>query len=151
MTTQTKFCRTCQTEKPIEEFDKLYNKKYPHYRRSKCKKCYREKPSFKKYDRRKHNRRRIRKQVAMKIRAIEYLGGKCQGESCPLPQGYKIPYCAFDFHHRDPKMKSFYINNFIRKKNAAESCWEELRTELDKCDLLCCICHRIVHQNNVDL
>jgi len=56
--------------------------------------------------------------------------------SCPLPPDYVVPDSAFDFHHRDPTAKSFNISN---KKT-----WEIIKEELDKCDLLCCLCHRIL-------
>lgn len=71
-----------------------------------------------------------------KLKLIEYKGGQCQ--QC----GYnkKIPG-AFDFHHRDPEMKSFTISKSIRKL-------EILKTEADKCDLLCKICHAEMHDKD---
>lgn len=68
----------------------------------------------------------------IKVKAIKYLGGKCMRcKKKGLP-------CIFDFHHRDPKEKLFTI---------ADSCksFDNIKSELDKCDLLCDNCHRILH------
>lgn len=75
-----------------------------------------------------YNRRRT-----IKLRAIEYKGGKC--EDC----GGVFPGCAYDFHHRDPNEKDFTIGNH---DNAS---WDKLKPELDKCALICSNCHRIRH------
>lgn len=68
-----------------------------------------------------------------KLRGIEYLGGKC----CDCQNEY--PSCVYDFHHRDPTTKEFDGNAFTTKS------WENVKKELDKCDLLCANCHRIRH------
>jgi hypothetical protein len=68
-----------------------------------------------------------------KLRAIEYKGGQC------IRCGYSKSPAALEFHHRDPAQKEFGIAG-------AGNCvaWEKLRSELDKCDLLCANCHREV-------
>lgn len=73
------------------------------------------------------------KQRELKIRAVEYLGGKCYKCNC---SGISA---IFDFHHRDPETKEFSWGN-KRTSN-----WDNLKIELDKCDLLCSNCHRVVH------
>lgn len=70
-----------------------------------------------------------------KLAAIKYLGGKC--ERC----GYNENPAGLEFHHRDPDAKEFQIGSVANKS------WESVKTELDKCDLLCSICHRIEHAN----
>lgn len=69
----------------------------------------------------------------MKLRAIEYKGGKCQ--QC----GYSKSPAALVFHHRDTTEKDFNIGSRVIK-------WEVLRPELDKCDLLCQNCHQELHE-----
>ena len=69
-----------------------------------------------------------------KQKAVEYLGGKCQ--QCGLED---ICVNVFDFHHRDPKEKSYDIST-KRYRN-----FESIKQELDKCDLLCANCHRRKH------
>jgi hypothetical protein len=65
--------------------------------------------------------------------AIEYKGGKC------FVCGYTRCRAAMEFHHVDPSMKDFSICS--RKARYLN---EEFKTELDKCVLLCCRCHREV-------
>jgi hypothetical protein len=70
-----------------------------------------------------------------KRRAIEYKGGQCS--VC----GFKSDYLSiFDFHHRDPKSKIIKLSRAFTIMT-----FEELKKELDMCDLTCCNCHRIEH------
>jgi hypothetical protein len=64
-----------------------------------------------------------------KRRAVDYLGGRC------MRCGYSKCIRALQFHHRDPKTKSFGLSISSTRS------WERIRTELDKCDLLCANCH----------
>ena len=69
----------------------------------------------------------------MKLKAIEYKGGKC--ERC----GYDKNKDVLEFHHKNPQKKEFSISsNFNRS-------WESLKKELDKCIILCANCHRELH------
>jgi hypothetical protein len=65
----------------------------------------------------------------LKVKMIEYKGGKCQ--KC----GYIKNLKALAFHHRDRTTKSFNIGGSHSRK------WKVLKTELDKCDLVCSNCH----------
>jgi hypothetical protein len=73
------------------------------------------------------NRRR-----QLRVRAIEYKGGRC--EICR----YDKSPAAFDFHHVNPLEKDFEISS-------APASWDLVKRELDRCVLLCCRCHREVH------
>lgn len=53
--------------------------------------------------------------------------------------GKKYPPYVMDYHHRNPKEKSFSIGRFWRRKSK-----KLLLNEISKCDLLCANCHRIV-------
>lgn len=68
----------------------------------------------------------------IKLRAIEYLGGKCN--RC----GYMGVPAVYDFHHKDPNEKEFNWGKY-------RTSWAKLQPELDKCVLLCSNCHREVH------
>jgi hypothetical protein len=72
-------------------------------------------------------RRELRQQ------AVDYLGGKC--EIC----GYTGFPSAFDFHHFNAATKDFNISDRLASL-------ELIKEELDKCALLCCRCHREVHE-----
>lgn len=63
---------------------------------------------------------------------IEYLGGQCS--VCGLVDDNPA---VFDCHHRDKHGKSFDISSFYNRNIT-----QELKDEVDKCDLLCCLCHR---------
>lgn len=66
--------------------------------------------------------------------AVAYKGGRC--ERC----AYDRVIDVLEFHHRDPSQKDFGISarGYTRS-------WERVRSELDKCMLLCANCHRELH------
>ena len=69
-----------------------------------------------------------RYQMLRKIKAVNYLGGKCEcGEEHPS---------ALQFHHRDPDEKSFGLaaQGYTRS-------WKVVHAEAKKCALLCANCH----------
>jgi 5-methylcytosine-specific restriction endonuclease McrA len=71
-----------------------------------------------------------------KLRAMarEYKGGKC------MLCGYDKCIDALDFHHRDPLEKDFGLS----EKGMTRS-WTKIKSEVDKCILICANCHREVH------
>jgi predicted HNH restriction endonuclease len=71
----------------------------------------------------------------LKTLSIEYLGGKCQ--IC----GYEKCKDALVFHHLSPELKQHTISDGDTRS------WERIKTELDKCILLCANCHSEVHAN----
>lgn len=85
-----------------------------------------------------HNNKEYLKayRLRVKMKLIEYKGGKCQkcGFDKPIPRVY-------DFHHRDPKTKEFTISG---QKTVG---FEKLKKEVNKCDMLCRNCHAEVHDN----
>jgi predicted HNH restriction endonuclease len=78
-----------------------------------------------------HNKEAFAKQ---KVDAILSKGGAC------VMCGIKFDgtnAVIFDFHHKDPKEKKGDIAHMQNRKN--------IQAELDKCDLLCANCHRLIH------
>jgi len=73
-----------------------------------------------------------------KVKAIEYLGGKCS--DC----GNNYPSEVYQFHHVDPSKKDFTWNKGRLKK------WEDVIEEIDKCILLCANCHILRHSKSVE-
>lgn len=70
-----------------------------------------------------------------KIKIIEMAGGKCQ--LC----GYDKNYAVLQFHHRDPENKTFPLNARL----LSNTNWDNILSELEKCDLLCANCHIETH------
>jgi hypothetical protein len=68
----------------------------------------------------------------LKLKAVAYKGGKCR--KC----GYYKCVGAMDFHHLNPNEKEFTISGNSGK-------WENIKKELDKCELLCKNCHAERH------
>jgi len=68
----------------------------------------------------------------LKIKAIEYKGGKC--ENC----GYDKCVNSMAFHHIDPSQKEFTISGDYKS-------FERIKPELDKTKLLCHNCHGELH------
>ena len=68
-----------------------------------------------------------------KEKAVSLLGGKCS--KC----NYDKCVAALDFHHIDPTTKDDSLKNLMRGS------WKKIKTELEKCILLCANCHREHH------
>jgi len=76
----------------------------------------------------------------MKQKAIEYKGEKCLICSVEFDGNNA---CIFDFHHRDLNKKDLSIGQLITRK------WEKIKSELDKTDLMCSNCHRLIHNGGL--
>lgn len=117
---ETKQCTICKEEKPLGEFHKRYDRPGKNQHNSHCKSCKVEQV----------NKRR----KEIKEKCVEYKGGKCK--VC----GYNKCMAALEFHHKDPSVKEYGINNSLTLSMS------KLIPELDKCDLLCANCHREEHE-----
>lgn len=69
-----------------------------------------------------------------KIKAIEHKGGKCQVINC----GYDKSVYSLSFHHINPEEKDFEIAS-------SNKSWDFIKSELDKCILVCNNCHAEIH------
>lgn len=72
--------------------------------------------------------------------AVEFLGGKC------VICGYNKCLRNLDFHHINPSEKEITISHKINKIK-----FEKLKTELEKCILVCSNCHGEIHDGLIDL
>jgi len=111
-----KLCPKCEIIKPIAEF---YARRNKTGNCSYCKTC-----SIKQITDR---------QRKLKQEAVAYKGGKCK--CC----GYSKCVAALEFHHRDRSKKDFAIS---QSRNLE---LEKIKTELDKCELVCSNCHKEIH------
>jgi hypothetical protein len=69
----------------------------------------------------------------LKKKAVAYKGGAC----CRC--GYNKCLAALDFHHSDPSQKD---PNWRAMRNWV---FEKIKSELDKCELVCRNCHAEIH------
>lgn len=120
-----KICIICSIQKPTTEFYKQIKKEdggtWEYYDPA-CKPCR----LIQSAQRRKN----------IKIQALEYLGWMCN--TCKLVD--KDYPQIYDFHHTDPSQKDFAISNSAKT-------FENIKSELDKCIVLCANCHRKEHTN----
>ena len=75
------------------------------------------------------------RRIRTKRKAVALLGGKC------VDCGWSGPLVGYDFHHLDPAEKDFNIGAVSNKS------WQVILTELEKCVLLCALCHRLRHDS----
>lgn len=111
-----RLCPRCNKSKIISEF--IIRKRGGHY--SYCKSC------LSNQSKERHN--------AIKLLCVQYKGGKC------VHCGYDKYIGALEFHHTD-KNKDYGLSERIRIKKS----FNEMKSELDKCDLVCSNCHREIH------
>lgn len=128
-----KACRVCGETKPHTWSSSFTQTGKPEYK-SRCNDCMNVYHS----ERRKLTRPRVTsrgldRKFLMKVKAANYLGGRCQ--RC----GYNSCFKALTFHHRVSTEKSFTVSQML------DRAWGILRAELDKCDLLCFNCHMEEH------
>lgn len=120
-----KKCILCGKEKEVELFAK--NGKY--YRQY-CKACEAEK-----------QRQRV-------LESVHYVQTK--KEKCAIC-GYDKCLSALEFHHIDPKEKSFNIMQFAGKRSFTKNTKDHLDKEMSKCIVVCANCHREIHNNIIKI
>lgn len=125
----SKLCKVCLIEKPLEEFAKK-NNGYQYC----CKECKRK---YNKVDYQKNKqyyvdkaRKRDNDLKAM-INALKVRCNRCQ-ESHPA---------TLQFHHIDPNIKEFSINEAFKQSRSRKVILDEIR----KCEILCANCHAKEH------
>lgn len=127
-----RFCRFCNEQKEITEFNKskLCKLGYDYC----CKTCGNKRSVLARAARRSEiNNKENKKNRDRKSFIVKHMGGVC----LDCKQNY--PDCVYDLHHLDPKEKDIGISRL-------DTINEKLFKELEKCVLLCSNCHRIRHQ-----
>lgn len=86
-------------------------------------------------DRAEYLKRAVAKRrKALREKLVEYKGGSC------VLCGYNKRINALDLHHLDASQKDFGISS-----GGLTRSWEKIKTEADKCILVCANCHREIH------
>ena len=129
-----KKCNLCSEEKDIEEYHKDTRRSKVTgllYRRGVCKKCY--------------NSRKTKKRLEVRAKFRKYKEGlSCEycGYSKKTHSSFSIN--ALEFHHILSSTKKYTIGNMISQ---ATYTWKTIMNEVNKCRVLCCLCHRERHGN----
>ena len=119
-----KECRICLQILPINLFYiRLLRNKYIYD--SACKKC--------------SNKECIERQRKLKQQCVEYKGSKC------LICNYDKCINNLQFHHLDPSKKEFSISHSKSRS------FNVLKSELDKCILVCANCHGEIHAGLINI
>lgn len=132
---ETKICSKCKRELPLDNFRwkiKSENKKH-----SQCKECQ-SASDKKRYRESKERREAVRERANFQKQSnIEYVEFRkeCGCQKC----GEKRKF-ALDFHHIDPSIKIDTIAHMIKSASI-----NNLEKEINKCIVLCVICHREFH------
>ena len=127
----TRVCKKCGEEHPIENFP-YYKEGSRRYTCSNCMKKY----AHKRYEAYKDIQLPSNKaKRALMWEHIFILKGGRKCADC----GLDIEGPVYDLHHRDPSVKEFTVGATARR-------WSKIvEQEVDKCDLLCSVCHRLRH------
>lgn len=130
-----KICTKCNTEQPIENF--AWRSKVKGTRSSWCKACHKELDKVYYYQGNRKQQVQKRNKVVKK-RNLELIRDYKRIKGCKIC-GYKACAAALDFHHEGKEEKKDNIS-------AIFSCSEgTIVEEINKCIVLCCRCHRELH------
>ncbi len=132
---KTKVCGTCKKRKPVTGFTKnLYRKDGLN---NKCRICYAEyMRGYYVTHKAEHIERARRSKIKRKSKIMEALHRI--KKACSIC-GEDRTACL-DFHHRDRKKKSFTVSNAINWGYSVS----RIMKEVEKCDVVCANCHRIL-------
>jgi len=149
-------CKMCKKDKPRADFP--ISKTHPSQFCNTCRakrdielRAAREKEHKALAEERKYTPKQkeefFAKRTMIKQDLINKAGGCCS--SCGLKLGETYPVCCFDFHHRDPSQKQRGVATLIayasRRKSSDTKYNRTLLDEVEKCDVLCSLCHRKFH------
>lgn len=133
-----KLCTKCLLEKSIHEFSWKYKSK--QRRQSWCKDC------FKVVDKDRYYNGSRKKQVLALNKKYKKERKRIVGEykvakGC-LVCSYNRCADALDFHHPNDDKEST-VSSLVTNLRSMEKVWREI----EKCEVLCCRCHRELHSS----
>lgn len=119
----TQKCKYCGKNKPTDDFEIANVINGKEYRRRKCRRCYQ--------DTKNAHRRHLRL----------WLDELKRGKKCSCGED---DFRVLDFHHRDPDEKDLEVSMTLGRWGK-----ERILKEIDKCDVICAKCHRILHWEEI--
>lgn len=121
MDIELRTCRYCKEDKPSTEFEVANIIDGKRYLRRKCKNCY--------------TQTKAARRSVIRNWLWDYKKNlKCK--KCGISD-----YRVLDFHHHDPSEKEICVASAVTGRWAID----RIQREIDKCEVLCSNCHRIVH------
>ncbi len=130
----TKTCSKCKRRRAISCFAKRETGK-PHSYCRNCQSAY-CKEHYKR-NKERHNSSRYTRMGVSRISIRRLIGDLKKDRPC-MDCGEVHPTWAMEFDHRDPKMKLFSVGEAVSKGMNREA----VLAEIEKCDLVCTLCHR---------
>jgi len=137
---ETKVCSACKVNKSLSEYNK--------YKRSKdgldyrCKLCQRNSNKSwveNNWERKLAQQTDRRSQLLTQLREFKRTAGcRC----CPETE----PVCL-ELHHLDPNEKEIDPSSMVSQGWS----WERMKSEIDKCVVLCSNCHKKVHAGLLEI
>tara|TARA_Y100000034_G_scaffold136607_1_gene214109 strand:- start:2788 stop:3162 length:375 start_codon:yes stop_codon:yes gene_type:complete len=117
---ETKKCKYCRKEKPVDDFEVANTVGGKVYRRLKCKQCY--------FDVK-------RNYVSKKRQWLDSYKKTQKCRSCGNDD-----FRVLEFHHKIKNKKEHSVSNMVKTCGI-----DKIKQEIKKCDILCANCHRILH------
>lgn len=128
-----KTCNRCNIEEELTQFYKAARTKDGHQHT--CKECC--KPMHKAYNAKMFDARKSKRTSYRADNVARYRVWKAK-QACACCGERET--CCLDLHHPDPNEKEVTVSNVISYWS-----WERLKTEIDKCIVVCSNCHRKIH------
>lgn len=125
-------CSKCNTEKDLSCFSKRASA--TDGLKSHCKDC--DRLYNQNCDKEARNERKLftqkKRRELRRLKVLEFLKGK-SCEHCP-----ETDPVVMEFDHLDETTKEFCVSEMVTQCYS----WEKIKTEIDKCQILCANCHR---------
>jgi len=130
-----KLCSMCKEYKELLEFNKNSSRKDGYQTMCRC--CWKTYYKEKYYNNGKEKNRLILKNKEYK-EILKNIVREKKNIPC-MDCGVSYPHYVMDFDHRDSLQKVDSIANMVSKSRKIE----DIKIEIEKCDVVCANCHRI--------
>lgn len=134
-----KTCSSCRQKLPVDNF--AVKNRSINLRSSECKECHKR---YRKNHYVKNRTREISRVADRKKKILEYIREIKNSLSCQRC-GEKHS-ATLQFHHMDPLKKEFGISEAVQRGYSIS----RIKSEMDKCEILCANCHFKEHSNGLD-
>lgn len=138
-----KKCTICQTDKEFNQFNKKNTTK--DGLQNVCRECNKTRSKQYYKDNLLLHRKNIYRRKALVIENNTNFIKNIKAKGCSICDEKSI--CCLDFHHLDKSTKEYSVS-FLQGAGYSLS---TIKTEIDKCILVCSNCHRKIHANEISL